>query len=56
MTVHLGWNCDFCKKACITMSLAGILYCDNCRMSYGEQPHKILEEKLRKQNEHKLKL
>ncbi len=38
MEARLSWNCDFCGKAEITMSLAGILYCNNCKKSYGEQP------------------
>ena len=36
MRAKLSWNCDFCGKAEIVMSTAGILYCNNCRMSYGE--------------------
>jgi len=30
------WKCDFCKNGNVIVSLAGILYCDTCRMSYGE--------------------
>ena len=45
MEARLGWNCDFCKKAELTISLAGIVYCANCRYSYGEQPFKELEAK-----------
>lgn len=37
MKAKLSWNCDFCGKPEITISLAGILYCGNCRKSYGEQ-------------------
>jgi len=37
MTAELAWNCDFCGKAGIIMSSAGILYCKWCRKSYGEQ-------------------
>ncbi len=34
--IHLNWNCDFCGKAMLIISFAGIVYCENCRMSYGE--------------------
>lgn len=37
MNASLCWNCDFCGKPGITVSSAGILYCQFCRMSYGEQ-------------------
>ena len=33
---ELSWNCDFCGKAGIIVSQAGILYCKYCRKSYGE--------------------
>jgi len=36
MNGKLCWNCDFCGKPDIIVSLAGTLYCNNCRMSYGE--------------------
>lgn len=48
MDARLGWNCDFCNKPEITMSLAGILYCANCRYSYNETPLKEIEKKIRK--------
>jgi len=34
--MFLNWICDYCGKMTITTSLAGIFYCQNCRMSYGE--------------------
>lgn len=37
MGASLCWNCDFCGKAEIIVSQAGILYCAYCRRSYGEQ-------------------
>lgn len=43
---YLSWNCDFCGKPCITISLAGIIYCDNCKKSYGEQLFKDHESKI----------
>lgn len=36
MSAVLNWTCDFCKKGHVTIYLAGVLYCDMCRMSYGE--------------------
>jgi hypothetical protein len=36
MAIYLSWNCDFCGKPCLTVSMAGVIYCENCRMSYGE--------------------
>lgn len=48
MKATLSWNCDFCGKPCIQMSLAGILYCSNCHMSYGEQPIRELERRDKK--------
>jgi ribosomal protein L37AE/L43A len=42
--IYLGWNCDFCGKAMLTMSLAGIIYCENCHMSYGETMTKNLDK------------
>jgi hypothetical protein len=47
MTIYLSWNCDFCGKCMITLSQAGVLYCENCRMSYGKQvnPNIILKMK-----------
>jgi ribosomal protein L37AE/L43A len=42
MIPKLCWNCDFCGKPEIIISEAGILYCANCRMSYGESASKVL--------------
>lgn len=36
MEATLGWNCDFCGKPCIVLSSSNVLYCENCKMSYGE--------------------
>jgi len=45
MEARFSFNCDFCGKPELTISLAGIVYCQNCKMSYGEQPFKELEAK-----------
>ena len=37
MTADIVWSCNFCGKSGIVVSLSGILYCRQCRMSYGEQ-------------------
>lgn len=34
---RIAWNCDFCKKADLTISLAEIIYCNNCKKSYGNR-------------------
>jgi len=39
----LSWTCDFCKKGMVTISPAGVLYCERCRMSYGKTVYEELE-------------
>jgi hypothetical protein len=34
--MSIAWNCDFCGKCGIAVSMAGTLYCEHCRMSYGD--------------------
>lgn len=37
MQTEIALNCDFCNKTGLTISEAGILYCNWCHKSYGEQ-------------------
>lgn len=30
------WICDFCKKAELSISSRGLIYCRNCKKSYEE--------------------
>ena len=47
--ILLGWNCDFCGKPALTVSLAGIVYCSACRQSYGQTiTTSEMDEKFRK--------
>jgi len=43
--VTINWNCDFCGKPCLKISPAGVIYCEKCRMSYGESIFDRLTEK-----------
>jgi ribosomal protein L37AE/L43A len=45
MTLKLNWRCDFCNHGTVMMSAAGILYCDECRMSYGKSIYDMMENK-----------
>jgi ribosomal protein L37AE/L43A len=45
MTALVAFNCDFCKKTGLKLSLANILYCPNCQKSYGEQMQRVAEVK-----------
>ncbi len=44
MTEYLNWPCASCGKYAITISLAGILYCANSHMAYGESMQQKLFE------------
>ena len=33
----IGFNCDLCKMAGLLVSSAGLIYCPNCGVSYGDQ-------------------
>jgi ribosomal protein L37AE/L43A len=34
--MYLSWVCDFCRKTMLVVSAAGIIYCENCKKSYGQ--------------------
>jgi len=47
----IKWTCDFCKKAGLSISMNGIVYCRFCKKSYHETLYD-LAKKLIKEVKH----